>query len=281
MDLDSPARGHLASASPSLRSGIPRASPRSDTFAKNGTPLRPSGRLATKSFNDLRARAKLDAESVPSSPVPGGNDSFVMMDLGTPVGQIRSRSHPNDFSGEPGFDLDKLQTTNSAKLNQSLAEAARPDCNDIDLLFSRGEGKQTDFGARLKLGRPALNHANTTIAGPRISGGKVSKIPLPTADFVYKENATPAKWSLSDDDVPSPFLKQTMPSRPILTGTAVGSPTPRERIMPRSSGHPDGGFRPTSTRNLLKVAIKNRQSGEMMRPEGLMSPSASTVDRLL
>lgn len=203
------------------------------------------------------------------------------MDFGTPLGQIRSRSHPNDFAGEPGFDLDKLQTTNSAKLNQSLAEAARPNCNDIDLLFARAEGKPTDFAARPKIGRPSLNHANTTVATTRTSFGKVSKIPLPMADFVYKENATPAKWSLTDDDVPSPFIKQASAVRPILTGIAAGSPAPRERAMPRLSGLSEGGFRPTSTMNLRKVAIKNRQSGEMIRPEGLMSPGASTVDRLL
>ena len=281
MDLDSPARGHFASASPSLRSGIPRASPRSDAVARNGTPLRSAGRLATKSFNDLRGRAKFDAESGPPSPIPGGENSVIMMDFGTPIGQIRSRSHPHDFSAEPGFDLDKLQTTNSAKLNQSLAEAARPDCNDIDLLFARAEGKPTDFAARPKIGRPGLNHANTTIAAPRTSFGKGSKIPLPAADFTYKENATPAKWSLSDDDVPSPFLKQASSARPILTGVAAGSPAPRERAMPRVSGLSEGAFRPTSQLDLRKRAIKNRQSGEMTRPEGLMSPGASTVDRLL
>jgi len=281
MELDSPARAHLIGASPSMRSGIPRASPRNDTHARNGTPLRSGGRLSTKSFNDLRARAKADAERPSRSPTPG-ETSIVMMDVGTPIRP--SRSDPTDGGlAESEFDLDRLETTNFSKLRNALMEASQRQTDDVDVVFKRTAGKQleeADFAPRPKINRPGLNHANTTNT-TRPSFGQVSKIPLPASDFVYKENATPAKWNVNnDDDVPSPFLKQSN-GRVALASVAAGSPTPRERFMPRSSGAHVEAYRAAAPRrDLLRQAIKNRSSGEMVRPEGLMSPGASTVDRL-
>jgi hypothetical protein len=38
-------------------------------------------------------------------------------------------------------------------------------------------------------------------------------IPAPTTSYIYREGATPAKWSAEDPDLPSPFLRRT-PSAP-------------------------------------------------------------------
>jgi hypothetical protein len=224
---------------------------------------------------------------MPNSPA---ENSIIMMDLGTPIPQ--SKSKPDLFYSDLNLDIDKLQSTNSAKLNQSLAEAARPGEADVDLLFARAEGKRpldlAELNARAKSGRPMMPHANTTTVVPAARSilAKMTKIPLPSAEFVYKENATPAKWSPEDDDVPSPFLKNNR--RALPAGMMNGSPVSKGGMISRASAGPELLMRPRKAPSLMKLATMGaesqkirRQSAEQAQADRYQTGSVSAVDRLL
>jgi hypothetical protein len=54
--------------------------------------------------------------------------------------------------------------------------------------------------------------AATTVSD-RMAHIPPTMIPAPTTSYIYRECATPAKWSAEDPDLPSPFLRRT-PSAP-------------------------------------------------------------------
>lgn len=190
------------------------------------------------------------------------------MDVATPCSRARLESP--DLSPEPGLDLDRLETTNSAKLNQSLAEAARPGSIEAELLMARAEARRHVLVQDVLSARSGSANAN---AGPssrpcsaRSDGGSLrSKIPVPnTVDFVYNQNATPAKWNLDAEDVPSPFL------RPGTKRTPQYSPAP---LVPKLD-------------QLRKYAVQNRRSGGggtagQVRVEVARTQSTNQVERLL
>lgn len=59
---------------------------------------------------------------------------------------------------------------------------------------------------------------------------------IPTPSYQYREAATPAKWTLDDPDLPSPFIRRasTAPTAVIPTATAVTSVAERRPLVPTS-----------------------------------------------
>lgn len=71
--------------------------------------------------------------------------------------------------------------------------------------------QQSSSASSLESGTSGESAATTV--SDRIAHIPPTMIPAPTTSYIYRECATPAKWSAEDPDLPSPFLRRT-PSAP-------------------------------------------------------------------
>ncbi|WVN84935.1 uncharacterized protein L203_100072 [Cryptococcus depauperatus CBS 7841] len=107
-------------------------------------------------------------------------------------------------------------------------------------------------------------------------------IPAPTS-FVYREAATPAKWSIDDPDLPSPFIRRldsnlTTLSAPNPASSAIETRQPLGSINPQSATSVPtapglGLFKKIPRRksgNLHQYALKNAVIGQFSN-EGIVS----------
>ncbi|ORY33500.1 kinase-like domain-containing protein [Naematelia encephala] len=116
-------------------------------------------------------------------------------------------------------------------------------------------------------------------------------IPAPT--FLYREHATPAKWSAEDPDLPSPFLRR---GSSMVTAPAFNNPAPRQPLgtidlqttisaptvpnkskgMPRSRS---GNLHQHVLRANAQAAVGGRTSGETMTASSAARARAAAVGR--
>lgn len=115
----------------------------------------------------------------------------------------------------------------------------------------------------------------------RLASVAPTQIPAPT--FIYREAATPAKWSFDDPDLPSPFIRRpnSMPTQPQAasfppSSNMVGMRQPLGSINPQATitapsalGSPVAKKIPSRSGNLHQHVLKvnaARVSGEGVAP---------------
>lgn len=190
-------------------------------------------RLASKSMTNLAARARSD-------------DEFVAPLQSTPAKQARAQGTPyrhvtgRTSIGSPG-ELDRVFAEDITMATASFA------ISPAHSLLS------TPF-----LPRPR-KFSDTVDDSPCLPP---TQIPAPT--YVYRPEATPAKWSADDPDLPSPFIRRTVPAAPNLTGASATSTdrAPLGSINPQPAGGPTPA---TSTANGAISGLPNGAASGSVR----------------
>ncbi|WVQ84715.1 hypothetical protein IAT38_006872 [Cryptococcus sp. DSM 104549] len=142
------------------------------------TPLR---RAATKSMGNLAGavRAEIQREAAWANPTPAKQTPFAR-------NQRTSIGSPSELQGGYNEDVSMLSVVPSPWLPRPRRSSVAPST----LASHHQEMLNDDVSADAD-------------AGPST---RPTMIPAPT--YVYREAATPAKWSMEDPDLPSPFIRR-------------------------------------------------------------------------
>ncbi len=105
--------------------------------------------------------------------------------------------------------------------------------------------------------RPALQHAATTLAVEHTRPISRPALQQHASSYAFREMGTPAKWSPSDPDAPSPFIKRDLPK-------ASDAPVLRGAFSKRTSMAATGGndLRRLATMANARTGIVSRRSNE-------------------
>ncbi|WWD03623.1 hypothetical protein V865_001678 [Kwoniella europaea PYCC6329] len=205
---------------------------------KAATPLR---RNATKSLGNLAAAAKMDAE----------RDAATASAIAeaTPAKQINRgisfHSRQRSSIGSPD-DLKNYCEDISMAIATPMSVASpwlmRPRRSSLVPINSNNNG----------LGSTSSGSGSGSSSGTASSSNPESVLPptmipapVATNNFIYREAATPAKWSMEDPDLPSPFLKRPssapMPSHTTSSGErqVLGSINPPQSQTNTTSIYPN------------------------------------------
>lgn len=183
-------------------------------------------RLASKSLTNLASRARDDDElELPSTQATPAKRTAAP---GTPF----KRQHRTSI-GSPG-ELDRVF------LEDVTMATASPGSTVFPTPFSQRRRKDS---------------AMSEDAPPSL---------IPAPSFVFRPEATPAKWSPDDPDLPSPFIRRAAPAPPNFgAATERASSESREplaTINAQPSGNATNG---TSTQNRKAAALPRSKSGSL------------------
>ena len=220
-DRPAPRRASAAPSRPPLeeRNTLPMAAayhfPRQSTFedtpskipmpvsytngqAPQATPLR---RAATKSLGSLNAAYRAAGETVatPAKQLLGGFGNKRRTSIGSPDEQIIYNDDISMASPAPSSIASPfLMRPRGASLAPALPQ------QQYQQQFQAPQQPQRPTSAASAESSGSESNDQENVAPPL----PPTMIPAPTQSFVYREAATPAKWSPEDPDLPSPFLRR-------------------------------------------------------------------------
>lgn len=165
-------------------------------------------RLASKSLTNLATRARLDDEAASSGVATPAKQR-------SPYGHLAGRTS----IGSPG-ELDRVFS------------------DDVTMRTATSFGSPAPYMMSPFIPRP---RQATPSGEDEIADLPPTLIPIPT--FVYRPDATPAKWNPEDPDAPSPFIRRASianmaaaaaPAQPIFSATGGASSAPACAARPSS-----------------------------------------------
>ncbi|KAL7418426.1 hypothetical protein Q5752_006884 [Cryptotrichosporon argae] len=147
---------------------------------RQGTPLR---RNATKSLGSLAAQACLDAERAAAATEATPSRPVQRTSIGSPSELARQRYESYDIS---------------------MASMASPAPSSVTSPFIVRPRKSSAAPLATWLNKASSESPDAATTAPV----PPTMIPAPVPTYTYRPDATPAKWTVDDPDLPSPFIRR-------------------------------------------------------------------------
>jgi hypothetical protein len=224
---------------------------------RNITPIR---RNNTKSLTNLRGEAQLRAAEA----VEAANQNLAHQ---TPL------RHVNPFARKSG--------TQRSSIGSPDEFANSPYCEDVSMMsyMPTPPPIRPRRGCLAPLG-PTVSSSgvssSSTSSTERSSSGsdKVSTAPIthasapsmiPAPSYQYKEAATPAKWTMDDPDLPSPFIRRasTAPTAVVAAATTTTAAAERRPLVPTSHENTRAATSTLPLRVPAKSMVPGSRSGTL------------------
>ena len=256
----------------------------SDVHASGGPALR---RNATKSLGNLATAARADAEREAAWAAAGD---------ATPARQTIPHSRQQRTSiGSPselkaGWSEDISMASPAMSVASPMSFLHRPRRSSVmPALFATQQTKDSADPSfpSVSSSKSIDSQSSASLICCDASGGRSATMPptmIPAPTFVYREAATPARWTPEDPDLPSPFIRRytTAPLLPLTTAdrqplaainiqtttvaatqpTLTGKGTTKPVVMPRSKS---GNLHQQVLRTNAQQAMGARLSTESAR----------------